>query len=64
MEGVRNEAHAEGKDISELVNEFLRQGLLNRRRMLRQAGPLPRFSMGRSPVNLADRDALEGVMES
>ncbi len=63
LEGIREEAHAEGRDMSDLANEFLRLGLLGCRRKIRKSEPLPSFSMGRPTVNLADRDALEVLME-
>ncbi|MDH3524046.1 MAG: hypothetical protein OES32_10710 [Acidobacteriota bacterium] len=64
MDGVREIAHKESRQISEVVNELLAEGLA--RRIPRVAPPLelPVFSMGRPRVNLADRDALEQAMES
>jgi hypothetical protein len=64
LEGIRQEAHVEGMDMSELVNEFLRQGLIRRREKVKPLSKLPVFSMGEPRVNLADRDALEQLMES
>jgi hypothetical protein len=63
LAGVREEAHLSGKDMSELVNEYLRQGLLRRDKVV-PSPKLPVFSMGIPRVNLADRDALEQIMES
>lgn len=64
MEGIREAAHASRRDMSVVVNEFLREGL-QRHAM---AGPaeaeLPSFAMGRPRVNLADRDILEQIMEA
>lgn len=64
LEGIREEAHAEGVEMSRLVNEFLLQGLARKRERPVQAPPLPSFSMGRAGADLADRDALEQLMES
>lgn len=64
LEGIREEAHIEGLDMSQLVNEFLRQGLIRQREKVKPATKLPVFSMGAPRVSLADRDALEQVMES
>lgn len=63
LAGIREEAHLAGKDMSELVNEFLRQGLLRKDKKVPHP-KLPLFSMGAPRVNLADRDALEQIMES
>lgn len=64
MDGVREIAKKEDRQISEVVNELLAEGLA--RRMPAESKPLklPVFSMGRPRVNLADRDALEQAMES
>ena len=64
MEAVREIAHRENRQISEVVNELLAEGLA--RRVGGEPGvfELPVFSMGRPRVNLADRDALEQAMES
>ena len=64
LEGIREEAHLEGKDMSELVNELLLHGLIVRRSKVKTPPALPSFSMGQPRVNLADRDALEQIMES
>ncbi len=64
MEGVRALAHREKRDISSVVNELIRDGLRNRRKRKPVVITLPTYSMGRPRVNLADRDALENVMES
>lgn len=62
LDGIRREAHRRGCDMSELVNELLRDGLHRRRDRSRSRPALPAFSMGRPRVNLADRDALEDLM--
>ncbi len=50
--------------MTDLINEFIAEGLAAR------AAPksenvfsLPVFDMGRSRVNLSDREALEAIME-
>ena len=64
MEGVRNLARREGKQLSQVVNELLTEGILRRKRGPRQGFELPCFSMGVPRVNLADRNALEALMDS
>jgi hypothetical protein len=64
IEKVRQLARREGRQLSEIVNELLAEGL-QRRRVARRGGiSLPRFSMGRPRVNLGDRNALESLMDS
>jgi hypothetical protein len=64
MEAVRELARKENRTLSEVVNDLLAEGVARRK-----AGPtggaieLPRHSMGKPRVNLADRDALEALME-
>jgi hypothetical protein len=64
MRGVREVARREGRTQSDVVNEFLRDGLLRRRRPPAAAMRLPAHAMGRPRVNVADRDALERAMET
>lgn len=64
MEGVRQLARRERRQISEVVNELLAEGLQRRRGRREAAMDLPTFAMGRPRVNLADRDALESLMDS
>lgn len=64
MDGVREIAREENRQISEVVNELLAEGLARRVPGKSKPFELPVFSMGRPRVNLADRDALEQVMES
>ncbi|MCW1922862.1 hypothetical protein OKA05_09895 [Luteolibacter arcticus] len=64
MDGVRQLAHQQGRPMSQVVNELLADGLLRQRDRPSRTFELPRFDMGRPGVNLADRDALESVMES
>ena len=64
MDGVREIAGRENRQISEVVNELLAEGLARRAPAKTRSFELPTFSMGRARVNLADRDALEQAMES
>ncbi len=64
MDGVRELASKEKRQISEVVNELLAEGLARRAPAGTKPFELPTFSMGRARVNLADRDALEQAMES
>jgi len=65
MAGVRELARREGRQLSEVVNELLAEGLQRRKaRRLRKPFELPSFSMGRPRVNLGDRNALEALMDS
>ena len=64
LDGIRAKAHADGRDMSEVVNEILRRGLLQKTKEQPKPMDLPSFSMGKPRVNLADRDALEQLMES
>jgi len=50
--------------MTDLINEFIAEGLAARTPPKSgQSLNLPVFDMGRSRVNLADREALEAVME-
>lgn len=64
MDAVREIAAREKRQISEVVNELLAEGLARRAPTGPRPLELPTFSMGRPRVNLADRDALEQAMES
>ena len=64
MEGVRDLARRQGRQMSQVVNELLTEGLLRHQARRVPAFELPRFEMGRPRVDLSDRDALESVMES
>jgi len=61
--GIKEVAHRRGTDMSRVVNEWLSEGLLREQRTVPPVSPLPSFAMGRPAVNLADRDALESLME-
>lgn len=64
IDGVRALARRQGRQMSEVVNELLAEGLQRRRTGGRTALELPVFSMGRPRVNLGDRNALEALMDS
>lgn len=64
IEQVRELARRQNRQLSEVVNELLAEGLVRRERGVAKQFELPRFSMGRPRINLADRDALEQAMES
>ena len=64
MEGVRELARREGRQLSEVVNALLAEGLQRRKGRRRKRFELPSFSMGRPRVNLGDRNALEALMDS
>lgn len=62
--GVRELARRQGRTMTDVVNELLAEGLRRRRRRQRAQITLPAYSMGRPRVNLADRNALEALMDS
>ena len=64
MNAVRELARREGRTMSEVVNELLREGVQRRKRRSRPGFALPAFRMGRPRVNLGDRNALEALMDS
>lgn len=64
LEGARELARKQGKTLSQVANELLVEGLERRKRKRRTDFRLPSFSMGRSRVNLGDRNALEALMDS
>jgi hypothetical protein len=63
LDAVRDLARREKRDMSEIVNEALRDGLRLRMRKTAPVAKLPSYQMGRPRINLADRDALEQAME-
>lgn len=63
MDGVRDLARQEARDMSALVNELLRDGLRRRHAQKPARFDLPVHAMGRPRVNVADREALERAME-
>jgi len=64
MEAVRELARREGRQLSQVVNDLLLEGVRHKRRRVRAEFNLPVFSMGRPRVNLGDRHALEALMDS
>ena len=64
VDGVRDLARREGRQLSDIVNEMIAEGLQRRKAKRRKALELPVFSMGRPRVNLGDRNALEALMDS
>ena len=64
MEAVRNLARKEGRQLSQVVNELLLEGIRGKRQRGRTRVKLPAFSMGRPRVNLGNRHALEALMDS
>ncbi len=66
MEEIKNISFLEKRTISSIVNSYLIEGLRRRREIkerVQEAIPLPSFNMGSARVNIADRDALNDVME-
>ena len=64
MDGIRELARREGRQLSEVVNALLAEGLQRRKAKRSTRFELPSFSMGRPRVNLGDRNALEALMDS
>jgi hypothetical protein len=64
MDAIKKKSLADGVDMSQLVNEFLRQGLIQKKSKPKNQSFPPVFNMGKPHFNLADRDALERAMES
>jgi len=64
MEAVRELAHKEGRQLSQVVNELLVEGVRRKKRHVKGVFDLPTYSMGRPKVNLGDRHALEALMDS
>lgn len=63
MRDLRREAQRSGRTMSELVETALRS-MLAARRPREAPPPLPVFSGGKPRVDVANREALYGVMES
>jgi hypothetical protein len=64
MEAVRDLARKEGRQLSQVVNDLLLEGIRGKRQRGRTRIKLPAFSMGRPRVNLGNRHALEALMDS
>ena len=64
LQRLKDFARQQRRTMTDLINEFIAEGLASRTR----AKPsrkleLPAFDMGHPRVNVADREALEAVME-
>jgi hypothetical protein len=64
MEAVREIARKEKRQLSQVVNELLLEGIRKKKRRTPEIFRLPVYSMGRPKVNLGDRNALEVLMDS
>lgn len=64
MDGVRELARREHREISRVVNELLAEGLQRQQMTKPRLCELPAYRMGQPKENLADRDALEAAMEA
>jgi hypothetical protein len=64
LEGIRDLARREGKNLSEVANELFAEGLQRRKTRKRSEFKLVSYSMGRPRANLGDRNALEALMDS
>jgi len=64
MEGIRDLARSEEKNLSEVANELIAEGLQRRKGKKKEEFRLVSYSMGKPRVNLGDRNALEALMDS
>jgi hypothetical protein len=64
LEGIRNLARREGKNLSQVANELFAEGLRRRKGRKRPEFKIASYSMGNPRVNLGDRNALEALMDS
>ena len=64
LEGIRNLAVQEGKNLSEVANELVAEGLRRRKTRKRPEFRVVSYPMGKPRVNLGDRNALEALMDS
>ena len=66
IRAIHELARKTNRQISQVVNELLVEGIQRRKHQGRPEGALklPTFSMGRPRANLGDRNALEAVMDS
>ena len=64
MARLKDLARAQGRTMTDLINEFIAEGLAARTPPKSERSlNLPVFDMGRPRINLADREALEAIME-
>ena len=64
LERLKDLARAQRRTMTDLINELIAEGLASR--TIAKSSPkleLPVFDMGRARVNVADREALEAMME-
>ena len=64
LQGIRDLARREGKNLSEVANELFAEGLQRHKARRRPEFKLVSYSMGKPRVNLGDRNALEALMDS
>jgi hypothetical protein len=64
MQKVRQLAHEQKRQISQVVNELILESLIRRKKRSRAPVSLASFKMGKPPVHLGDRNALEALMDS
>jgi hypothetical protein len=64
LEGIRNLAHREGKNLSQVANELFAEGLQRCKARKKPEFKIVSYSMGKPRVNLGDRNALEALMDS
>jgi hypothetical protein len=64
LERLKDLARAQRRTMTDLINEFVAEGLASRTTAKPSRNlELPIFDMGRPRVNVADREALEAIME-
>ena len=65
LRDLKRLAAEQGRTLSSVVDEVLRQGLAKQHLATKRRQPikLPSFDMGRPAVNLADRDRLIDLMD-
>jgi hypothetical protein len=64
MERLKDLARAQRRTMTDLINEFIAEGLAARTtdKVIHKL-VLPVFRMGRPKINLADREALQAITE-
>ena len=63
LEAVRELAHQQNRNLSQVINELLAEGLQRRKKRHSERFQLPSYSMGKPRINLGDRDTLEALMD-
>ena len=64
MRAVREIAQRENRQLSQVVNDLLLESITRRAKKPARKLKIPSFRMGQPTVNLADRNALEALMDS